>query len=98
MINFRESIKTLEGQFRIIAFFEGISYLLLSITMVLKYQYGMKEPNFVVGLFHGLLFIMYMMYLTILFLKYNWSLGKCTLSFIASLLPFGTFYAEKKIY
>ena len=98
MINFKESIKTFEGQFRIIAFFEGISYLLLSITMVLKYQYSMKEPNFVVGLFHGLLFIMYMFYLSILFLKYNWNISKCTLSFVASLVPFGTFYAEKKIY
>lgn len=98
MINFKESIKTFEGQFRIIAFFEGISYLLLAITMVLKYKYEIPQPNFVVGLVHGLLFIMYMFYLAILFLKYNWNIQKTFLSFIVSFLPFGTFYAEKKIY
>lgn len=98
MINFKESIKSFEGQFRIIAFFEGISYLLIAFTMLLKYVYGIKEPNFIVGLVHGLLFILYMVYLSILFLKYHWSITKTILSFIASLVPFGTFYAEKKLY
>ncbi|HCN82301.1 MAG TPA: hypothetical protein DIT07_01585 [Sphingobacteriaceae bacterium] len=91
-------LKTAIGRFRIIAFLEGCSFLLLGFTMVLKYKYLMPGPNYVVGMTHGLLFITYMILLFRVYLKYKWSLINIFYAFLASLIPFGTFYADKKIF
>lgn len=40
---------------RVVAILEGISYLLLFITMPLKRLYAMPEPNYFVGMAHGVL-------------------------------------------
>jgi integral membrane protein len=84
------------GRFRLVAFVEGCSYLLLSVTMVLKYQYGMPKPNYVVGMAHGVLFILYVSLLVQVGFQYKWSMWKMVAAFVASLLPFGTFYADVK--
>ncbi|MEL6132983.1 MAG: DUF3817 domain-containing protein, partial [Bacteroidota bacterium] len=56
----KELLKTSLGRLRIIAFAEGVSFLvLLFITFPLKRLMGIPEPNFVVGMAHGLLFILY---------------------------------------
>lgn len=86
------------GRFRFIAFIEGCSYLLLGFTMVLKYQYNMPKPNYIVGMAHGVLFMLYVVLLVQVGLQYKWSFWKMTLAFIASLLPFGTFYADLKLF
>lgn len=83
-------------RFRLIAFIEGCSYLLLSVTMVLKYQYAMPKPNYIVGMSHGILFILYVVLLIQVGIQYKWSLLKIFFAFVASLLPFGTFYADVK--
>jgi len=93
-----ELIKTPIGRFRLIAFLEGLSYLLLGLTMVLKYKYAMPEPNKIVGMAHGVLFITYVFLLIQVSINYKWNFGKVVLAFLASLVPFGTFYADKKIY
>jgi integral membrane protein len=93
-----ELIKTPLGRFRLVAFLEGLSYVLLGLTMVLKYKYAMPEPNRVVGMAHGVLFITYIFLLIQVSINHKWSFGKVVLAFLASLVPFGTFYAEKKIY
>jgi len=85
-------------RFRFIAFVEGCSFLLIGITMILKYRYDMPGPNYVVGMVHGLLFILYIVLLIQVTYLYKWSFWKLTLSFIASLIPFGTFYADKKLF
>ena len=55
-----ELLRTPLGRLRILAFAEGVSFLLiLFVTMPLKYGMGMADPNYVVGLIHGLLFVMY---------------------------------------
>jgi integral membrane protein len=90
--------ETLLGKFRIVAFLEGCSYLLLGFTMILKYKFLMREPNYVVGMIHGFLFILYVIMLLQIWRRYNWSFAKTTLAFIASLVPFGTFVADKKLF
>ncbi|MEZ4847749.1 MAG: DUF3817 domain-containing protein [Bacteroidia bacterium] len=42
------------------------------------------------------LFIAYVLLALILMVKLNWSMKKFALIFIASLVPFGTFYSERK--
>lgn len=84
--------------FRKIAIAEGISYILFGITMPLKYFYDMPEPNFYVGMAHGLLFGIYCLFMLILSIQFRWSFLKIVLVFAASLLPIGTFIAHKPLY
>lgn len=85
-------------RFLLVAFLEGCSFLLFTITMPLKYMMGLPKPNYFIGMAHGLLFILYIILLIQVALEYKWSVKKTALSFAASLIPFGTFYANKKIY
>jgi len=84
--------------FRIIAFIEGISYLLFGITVPLKYWYDMPAPNMIVGMMHGFLFIAYALLLILVAGQHKWTWLKMALAFAASLLPFGTFIADKFIF
>ncbi len=86
------------SRFRLVAFLEGCSFLLFAITMPLKYMMGMPKPNYIVGMIHGLLFVAYVILLLQVSTENKWPLKKIFLAFIASLVPFGTFYANKKLY
>ncbi|WP_394973285.1 DUF3817 domain-containing protein [uncultured Croceitalea sp.] len=83
--------------FRITAILEGISYLLLfGLTMPLKYWAELGEPNKIVGMAHGILFILFVVLAGIVCWERKWSIKRFFILFVASLLPFGTFYADKK--
>ena len=83
--------------FRIISVLEGISFLvLLGIAMPLKYIAGIPEFVQVVGMAHGILFIMYVYGAFEMKTKLAWSLRTLLIVIICSILPFGPFYAEKK--
>jgi integral membrane protein len=86
------------GNFRIIGFIEGISYLLLLfIAMPLKYMVGIAVATKIVGMAHGLLFIVFLIILMQAAQKHNFSLKDSAVFFIASLLPFGTFFTDKRL-
>jgi integral membrane protein len=91
-------LKTPLGRLRIIAFVEGCSFLLLGFTMVLKYKYSMPLPNYIVGMAHGFLFMLYVLLLLQVAYLHRWSITKVFWGFMASLIPFGTFYADKKLF
>lgn len=92
-------IKTPIGRLRIIAFLEGVSFLvLLGIAMPLKYMAGLPEAVRMVGMAHGVLFILYVLLLIQVAVEKAWSLKISTLAFLASLVPFGTFYADSKYF
>ena len=83
--------------FRATAILEGISYLLIfGLTMPLKYWAGIGGPNKIVGMAHGILFILFVVLAAVVCWKRKWSIKRFLILFIASLLPFGTFYADKK--
>ncbi len=94
----KELSKTALGRLRIIAFLEGCSYLLLGFTMILKYKFSMPLPNYIVGSAHGFLFVLYIILLLQVVFLHRWNLLKMFLAFVASLVPFGTFYADKKLF
>ncbi len=96
MVN--QLLKTALGRLRIIAFIEGCSYLLLGFTMILKYKFAMPQPNYVVGLAHGILFVLYIVLLLQVSFIHRWNISKMLMAFIASLVPFGTFYADKVLF
>lgn len=72
--------------------------MLFAITMPLKYLYDMPSPNQYVGYAHGLLFVIYCIWLLIVGNEKQFSIKIYLLSFIAALLPFGTFIADVKIF
>lgn len=83
--------------FRIISILEGISYLLLfGVTMPLKYIANMPEPNQVIGMIHGILFVIYVIMAVVLQRKYGWSYTTLMIMLFCSILPFGTFWMERK--
>lgn len=83
--------------FKIIAFLEGISLLfLLFFAMPMKYIY--HQPVFVktIGMAHGLLFIGYILLAIMLKIEEKWPIKKFLIICLASIVPFGTFYIERK--
>jgi integral membrane protein len=83
-------------QFQKIAIAEGYSWIGLIITMRLRYLFELNWPNKIVGWIHGVLFIAYCVYLAQFFFTKQFSFGKSLVLFIASFIPFGTFWAERK--
>lgn len=91
------NLKSPLGRLRILAIMEGVSYLLLGITMPLKYILEITEPNFYVGLAHGWLFILYVILTFQNTYIHRWDFKTLFLVLSASLIPFGTFVADNKI-
>ena len=83
--------------YRLTAFLEGVSYILLLLIAV-PIKYLLNETLFVkiLGMPHGILFIIYILFSIIAKIKYNWNFRKFLVISIASLVPFGTFYIDKK--
>lgn len=85
--------------FKITAILEGISYLLLFFNMLVIKQVNLdlyKTLLFPIGMSHGVLFIGYVLFAIILKSPQKWDLKTFGIIQVASLLPFGTFYVEKK--
>ncbi len=83
--------------FRLTAVLEGISYLMLfGVSMPLKYMADIREPNLYVGYAHGILFIAYVILAIVFCWEQKWSIKRFIILFIASLLPFGAFYVDRK--
>jgi integral membrane protein len=86
------------GALRLFGFMEGCSFLLFALTMPVKYMMKIGWPNQVVGMAHGILFIAYVMLVFLVARERKWSLSTQFGAYIASLLPFGTFVADAKIF
>ena len=90
-------LSTVLGQLRILAIVEGISYLLLIPTVILKYGFDMGLPNKIVGGIHGILFILYCVWVVYYGVIKKWTLLKTIICLAASLFPFATFIVDQKI-
>tara|TARA_B000000557_G_C20731537_1_gene424531 strand:- start:149 stop:427 length:279 start_codon:yes stop_codon:yes gene_type:complete len=85
--------------YRLTAFLEGVSYiLLLFIAVPIKYLLNEALYVKILGMPHGILFILYIIFSIIAKIKYNWNFRKFLVISIASLVPFGTFYIDKKYF
>ena len=103
--------RTLIGKFRLTGFIEGISFLLLlGVAMPLKYYFGNVSVDesgvkvyengiyvTIVGMTHGILFILYCLQLYLTMRHHKWSLGYAAYLFVAALIPFGTFYTDRRL-
>lgn len=86
------------GKFRIIGFIEGISYLiLLFVAMPMKYMMGIAIATKIVGMIHGILFIIFLVLLMQAAQIHKFKMKDFIIFFIASLIPFGTFFTDKRL-
>jgi integral membrane protein len=94
----KDPSKTLQ-RLRIVAILEGISFIILVfVAMPLKYFYGEPEMVKKIGMLHGWLFVLYVLLLALAHYQLKWTWFKTGLGFVLSLVPFGTFYAERKMF
>ncbi|MEJ6675425.1 MAG: DUF3817 domain-containing protein [Flavobacteriales bacterium] len=83
--------------FRIVSFLEGVSYLLLLFVAVpIKYFQGDVSYVKMLGMPHGILFMSYIVLAVMLQKTMKWSLKSLGIVVLASVIPFGTFYVDKK--
>lgn len=83
--------------FRIISFLEGVSYLLLLFiaTPIKHYQ---DNPEYVklLGMPHGILFMLYLAIAFVLRKEMKWNNKTFGIILLCAVIPFGTFYVDKK--
>ena len=83
--------------FRIVALLEGVSYiLLLFIATPIKYLQDNPEYVKMLGMPHGILFMLYVVIAFLIKKEMNWDNKTLGIVLLASILPFGTFYIDKK--
>jgi integral membrane protein len=91
------NIKTVLGQLQLLAILEGISYISFGLTMPLKYIWDITGPNYYVGMAHGVLFIAYCMWVVLVHFDKKLPIKTTAILLFSSLVPFMTFWAERKI-
>ena len=96
-MNSESSDSTLYKMFRLISFLEGLSFiLLLGVAVPLKHMMGMPEPVSILGMAHGVLFMLYVIFVLMLQPSQEWPAKTTALILLLSILPLGTFYGERK--
>src|SRR5688572_25513759 len=90
------SAATPVGRFRIVAFWEGISFLLLLfVAMPLKYGLGVDVAVRIVGMAHGILFLAYIA--TLAFAARRLGTRRTLIAFVIAFIPGGTFWLEARL-
>jgi len=83
--------------FRLVALLEGISYiLLLFVASPIKHFTGNAYFVKLLGMPHGVLFILYIILAFLIKPDMKWQTKTFAIVLVASLIPFGTFYVERK--
>ncbi len=91
-------LKTSLGRLRVIGWWEGVSFLvLLLVAMPLKYFADWPLGVRVVGMAHGVLFMLYVLAAIQAALDHSWTWRRTALVLAASLLPAGPFIVDAKI-
>lgn len=90
--------ETTYKRFRLLSWAEGISFLLLlGVAMPLKYAMDMPLAVSVVGMIHGALFVAYLGFAYYMKELKLLSFKEMMIAGVASILPFGMIYLDKKV-
>ena len=91
-------MKDLVNILRLAAIVEGLSLLtLLFIAMPLKYYFDNTEIVPVVGMTHGILFIVFLALSMFVSQRKAWSDGFWAMLVLSSIIPFATFVMDRKL-
>ena len=75
---------------------EGYSYLLLLlVAMPLKYIWDIPEWVKIIGMVHGVLFVIFIVMIFLMIQKKVFSLTNGIIAFLLSIVPLGTFFLHK---
>jgi integral membrane protein len=86
------------ARLRAIGLLEGLSFVvLLGIAMPLKYLAGMPEMVRVVGMAHGVLFLLFVAAIAQVAVERRWPLGRVALALASSVVPFGPFVLDARL-
>ena len=87
----------MKNTFRAVSILEGLSYiLLLFIAVPVKYIGGDESYVKLLGMPHGLLFVAYIVLAYLIKDDLKWNSKTFWTVLVASIIPFGTFYIDKK--
>jgi integral membrane protein len=81
---------------RLVSAPEAVSFLLLLLCSVLKRTTEFNAVP-VMGMVHGVLFVLYVIFWLDAWNRAKWSAGTGILYFVLSVLPTGGFFAERKL-
>lgn len=81
---------------RLVSAPEAVSFLLLLLCSVLKRTTDFNAVP-VMGMVHGVLFVLYVIFWLDAWNRTKWSAGRGILYFVLSVLPTGGFFAERKL-
>jgi integral membrane protein len=85
-------------KFGLINTIEGYSYIILVfIAMPMKYLFEIPLAVKIAGMLHGVLFIIFCLLLAKAWQEAKWPFKENIIFFVASLIPFGTFFTKSKI-
>ena len=83
--------------FRVISLLEALSFvILLLIAMPIKYILGNPELVRMVGMAHGILFVLYILGALLFKKKLNWSNQILVVVILCSIIPLGPLYVDRK--
>jgi integral membrane protein len=83
---------------RVVTLLEAISFLiLLFIAMPLKYYAGMPAAVKIVGMTHGVLFVLFCVALYRVMMHTSWPFKRAAMLFVASLVPFVPFFIDRRM-
>lgn len=83
---------------RHVTLLEAVSYLiLLGIAMPLKYLYHQPMAVKIVGMIHGILFVVFCVALLRVLLEARWSFKRCLGIFLASFIPILPFFLDSRM-
>jgi len=87
------------SRLRLAGWLEGASLLLLVFVAVpLKYGFDEPRPVRILGPIHGCLFLFFVFSAFQVAIEQRWKFGQTTWKvLVACLIPFGTFYVDRKI-
>jgi integral membrane protein len=85
------------GFFKVMAILVGIGLLVLCLGMVLKYGYDKPVLSDFWDQKHGLLYMIYVGATANLGFKMRWSPGRMVAIMLAGVVPFLSFWAERKV-
>ena len=86
------------GRLRLIGLLEGLSFIvLLFVAMPLKYLWGLPGSVRVVGMIHGVLFIIFCGLLLNAKEAAGWNIKQAGRILFAALLPFGPFVIDGRL-
>lgn len=92
-------LKSSIARLRLLGLLEGISLLLLiGVAVPLKHLYDNPSLVRALGPVHGLLFLLFVLNTLRVGVEYQWRFSTTTWKvLLACIIPFGTFYVDRKI-